>query len=137
MEKNTNSEVLFLQKYIEQLENEINLMFPWGEIDLFEIVLSRNNGIDLRFWTMESKKFHKELQRSMDPTIPHWMSLYNARPISESGSLCYFTTRTAQDVEINIPFASPAKMVPSPVSTLIMLQTRAKDMLKSIKPTKK
>lgn len=130
--KSTQEEVQLLKKYIQRLDSEIELMFPWGELDLAESERLRIEGTDLRFWTMDQKKFHLELQRSMDPTIPHWMSKYKVHPVSDAHSFSYFTTRTPLGTDINIPFASPARMCPSPVSTLIILQTKAKDKLNQL-----
>lgn len=132
MEKSTKEEIQLLKKYIQQLDSDIETMFPWGELDLSEVERLRQEGIALDFWQMDQKRFHQELQRSMDPTIPHWMSRYNARPISDANSQSYFTTRTPLGTDIQIPFAVKARMCPSPVSTLIILQTKAKDALKHL-----
>lgn len=132
MTKNVTEEIQCLKRYIQQLDADIDLMFPWGELELSEVERLRQDGVELKFWTMDKKKFHQELQRSMDPTIPHWMSRYNAHPVSDAKSLSYFTTKTPIGTEVVIPYASAARMCPSPVSTLIILQTKAKDTLKRL-----
>lgn len=132
LKKSSVEEIQLLKKYIQRLDSEIELMFPWGELDITKAEQLRTQGTDLRFWTMDHKKFHLELQRSMDPTIPHWMSIYKAHPVSDAQSLSFFTTQTPLGTDINIPFANPARMCPSPVSTLIILQTKAKDKLKQL-----
>lgn len=132
-EKTKKDDSQILKKYIQQLDSDIDMMFPWGELDLSEAERLKEEGIALDYWEMDQKKFHQELQRSMDPTIPHWMSKYNARPVSDANAKSYFTTRTPLGTEVNIPFAVKARMCPSPVSTLIILQTKAKDALKHLK----
>lgn len=132
MKNSTKDEIQILKNYIKQLDSDIELMFPWGELDLSEVDSLRREGIALDFWQMDQKRFHQELQRSMDPTIPHWMSKYSAHPVSDANLKSYFTTRTPLGTDIQIPFATKAEMCPSPVSTLIILQTKAKDKLKQL-----
>lgn len=131
-EKTIKEETQILKKYIQKLDSDIEMMFPWGELDLSETERLRAEGIALKYWEMDQKRFHQELQRSMDPTIPHWMSKYNVHPVSDANFKSYFTTRTPIGTEVQIPYAIQARMCPSPVSTLIILQTKAKDALKHL-----
>lgn len=132
MGKSVKEEIILLKNYIQQLDSDIEMMFPWGELDMSEVERLRQEGIALDFWQMDQKRFHQELQRSMDPTIPHWMSKYNAHPVSDANNKSFFTTRTIIGTDIQIPYAVKARMCPSPVSTLIILQTKAKDALKHL-----
>ena len=111
-----------LNKYITSLDYDIAARLPWGDI-----IISSEEGFTkgmpiTRFWTAPKVAFESAHSR--------WNELFNINLISEGEYLCYFTTSTSPEVKIEMEGATEASVCPSPASTLIMLQTRAKDALK-------
>ena len=111
-----------LKKYIESLDYDIAARVPWGDLT-FSSDEGFVEGLPMtRCWTASKECF--EANRII------WEKAYSVRLISEGQYLAYFTTSTQKDVEIMMEGAEEAKVCPSPASTLIMLQTKAKDSLK-------
>lgn len=111
-----------LKKYIEGLDYDIAARVPWGDLT-FNTDEGFVAGLPItRCWT--AKKYLFEANRD------GWETAYNARVISEGQYLTFFTTSTPKNTEVKMEGATEATVCPSPASTLIMLQTRAKDSLK-------
>lgn len=113
-----------LKRYISSLDNDIASRIPWGET-LINTDEGFVDGLPVtRFWTSTKDSFNENKDL--------WVENYNAKFVSKGDFLVYFTTNTLIDEEIIMEGAEEAYVCPSPASTLIMLQTRAKDLLKEV-----
>lgn len=111
-----------LNKYIEGLDYDIAARVPWGDVE-FNSNEGFVEGLPItRYWTATKDCF--EANRNS------WNEAYNINIASAGEHLYFFTTSTDKDTEIVMEGAEEAQICPSPASTLIMLQTRAKDKLK-------
>lgn len=110
---------------IQELDADIQKMEPWGDYPMSRIDQLAQRGLRLLFW--RCSRIQYEGHRQM------WIDDYQAELVSEHEGECYFVTVTPQGVQIVLPEAQPIDVTPSPVSTLIMLQTRAKDSLRQIR----
>ena len=110
---------------IAELDADIQRMEPWGDYPMVRIDQLAQSGQKLQFWRCSKTQYvgHRVF----------WQESYQAELVSEVDGLCYFITITPQGVHIVIPEAQMVEVTPSPVSTLIMLQTRAKDSLRQIR----
>lgn len=111
-----------LMKYIEGLDYDIAARLPWGDVEF-----NSNEGFVegqpiTRYWTATKDCF--ETNRKV------WDKAYNVNITSKGEHLYFFTTSTDKGTEVLMEGAEEAQVCPSPTSTLIMLQTRAKDNLK-------
>lgn len=111
-----------LKHHIQELDYDIAASVPWGDT-VHNSEEGFTEGIPVtRYWTAPKECFEANKE--------NWQYLYAARLVSEGDYLTYFTTYTGKHAQIMMEGASEAKVCPSPASTLIMLQTRAKDTLK-------
>lgn len=111
-----------LCKYIRNLDDEIAARIPWGDITSASEEGFKAGVPVTRFWTAQKDCF--------EANYPMWKRDFAANLISEGEYLSFFTTSTDYNTTIFMEGAEEAKVCPSPTSTLIMLQTRAKDTLK-------
>lgn len=111
-----------LNKYITSLDYDIAARLPWGDITISSEEGFTKDMPITRFWTAPKVAFESARDR--------WNKQFNISLISEGEYLCYFTTSTSTEIKIEMEGATEAQVCPSPASTLIMLQTRAKDTLK-------
>ena len=111
-----------LKKYISSLDYDIAARVPWGDIT-FNSEEGFTEGVPMtRYWTAPKDCFAENKDM--------WTELYNIRLISEGEYLSYFISSTKNGTIVNMEGAEEATVCPSPASTLIMLQTKAKDTLK-------
>lgn len=111
-----------LKKYIESLDYDIAARVPWGDLT-FDSNEGFVEGLPITHcWTAPKECFEAHQER--------WTEEYGVKMISEGQYLTFFTSSTPKGKEIVMEGAEEAKVCPSPASTLIMLQTKAKDSLK-------
>lgn len=110
---------------IAELDADILLMEPWGDYPMERIDRLSQCGQKLQFWRCSRTQYEGKKV--------FWADAYQSELVSERDGLCYFVTVTPQGASIVIPEAQLVDVTPSPVSTLIMLQTRAKDSLRQIR----
>lgn len=117
-----NLKVENLKKYIESLDYDIAARVPWGDLT-FDSEEGFVEGLPItRCWTARKECFETNHER--------WAEEYGVKKVSEGQYLTFFTSSTPKDQVIVMEGAEEATVCPSPASTLIMLQTRAKDSLK-------
>ncbi|MBP5716808.1 MAG: hypothetical protein J6W69_06795 [Bacteroidales bacterium] len=109
---------------IAELDSDIARMEPWGDYPMARIDQFSQQGRSLRFWRCTQTQYEGHW--------PQWSEKFGADLISQRDGFCYFTTVTPIDVMLAIPEAHSVEVTPSPVSTLIVLQTRAKDSLRQV-----
>jgi len=107
---------------IAELDADIQNMEPWGDYPMARIDQLAQRGLSLLFWRSTQTQFEGHRQA--------WIDSYQAELVSIHSGHCYFVTVTPQGANIVLNEAEPIAVTPSPVSTLIMLQTRAKDSLR-------
>lgn len=113
-----------LRASILEQEDDIICMEPWGEIDFNNDDQLRQIGLTVGYWTLPIAHRHSLTPLEGDDK-------YQIKIIHTDDKTVYFTTITATGLCPALPReATKARIVPSPVSTLIMLQTRQKDHLK-------
>lgn len=110
---------------IADLDADIQRMEPWGDYPMARVDQLAQCGQRLLFWRCRKRQY--EIHQQM------WVDAYQAESVSERDGWIYFTTITPQGANIVIPDAIQEDVTPSPVSTLIMLQTRAQDSLRQIR----
>lgn len=110
---------------ISELDSDILRMEPWGDYPMSRIDQMAQRGLSLRFWQSTQTQFEGHRQS--------WVESFQAELVSVQGGYCYFVTVTPQGAPICMDEAQSVEVTPSPVSTLIMLQTRAKDSLRQIR----
>ncbi|MCF0180554.1 MAG: hypothetical protein HUJ97_09985 [Bacteroidales bacterium] len=111
-------------KFISDLDNDITNRIPWGDLQVNPDE-GFVEGIPItKFWTTSNDCFEQNKEK--------WTEEYNAKFISKGDFLTYFITKTSPKTEIKIEGAEEAYVCPCPASTLIMMQTKAKDALKEI-----
>jgi len=110
---------------ISELDVEIQRMEPWGDYPMARIDQLAQQGMRLQFWRSTQTQY--EGHRSL------WREQFQAELISEQGGYCHFVTLSPMEAPLTLPEAQEAQITPSPVSTLIMLQTRAKDSLRQVR----
>lgn len=118
---NLTNEIQQQQKHIAELDREIKEMVPWGDFSHESINGLAHYGWNVNFWTVDPK--------SMQPT---WKEDYNAYVIHTTKQKVHFITITPASQVIEMPEAESVSISPSPVSTLIIQQTHAKDELKKL-----
>ena len=112
------------KQIIEDLDKDISKMQPWGDFPMSRIDQLAQSGQQLDFWKSNESTFKANHQL--------WADSYQAEVINTIDGICYFVTTTPIDAAIVIPEAEMMTVTPSPVSTLISLQTRAKDSLRNV-----
>lgn len=110
---------------IAELDADIQNMEPWGDYPMSRIDQLAQRGLCLKFWRSTQTQFEGNRQS--------WVDSYQAELVSVVAGYCYFVTITPQGGSVVLPEAQQVEVTPSPVSTLIMLQTRAKDSLRQIR----
>ena len=100
-------------------------MEPWGDYPMARVDQLAQCSQSLLFWKCTRTQY--------DAHSRQWKEAYQAELVSERGGQCYFVTVTPQGVPFVLPEAQQVQVAPSPVSTLITLQTKAKDSLKQIR----
>jgi len=116
-----SSQIETERKNLSELDKEIKAMAPWGDFSHKSIEVLNEAGWAVRFWITSPKKFS-----------PTWQEEYNAFVIEENKKTVHFITITPATQQIEFPVAREVTPSPSPISTLIILQTRAKDNLKRL-----
>lgn len=109
---------------LEGLEQDLLSMSPWGEYPIDKLLEQDRQGLQVRFWRASEEL--AELHGS------EWADAYQAERVSSRNGYAYFTTTTPKNVPFLIEGAVEQKIAPSPLSTLIMLQTRSKDRLRQL-----
>lgn len=107
------------QQAIAELDADIHAMEPWGDYPMSQIDQLLRQHLSLQFWCCSASHF--EAHRT------EWSDAYSAALVSQSKGISYFTTTTPIDGNLSLPGCDRCKVTPSPLSTLIMLQTRIKD----------
>lgn len=111
-----------IRQHVELLEQDIRRMQPWGDFDVSKVSKLRSWGYDIRFWTMSSKL----LTDTLADTVPlDWQLL----TVADDGQTAHFVTIGALPEQALPEQAREVTLCPSPISTLIMLQTRDRDSL--------
>lgn len=110
---------------ISELDADIQNMEPWGDYPMARIDQLAQRGLCLKFWRATQTQFDGHRQA--------WIDSYQAELVTVQGGQCYFVTVTPQGANVFLNEAQLVEVTPSPVSTLIMLQTRAKDSLRQIR----
>lgn len=110
---------------IAELDADILNMEPWGDYPMARVDQLAQCSQSLLFWKCTRTQY--------DAHSRQWKEAYQAELVSERGGQCYFVTVTPQGVPFVLPEAQQVQVAPSPVSTLITLQTKAKDSLKQIR----
>ncbi|MDO4497064.1 MAG: hypothetical protein Q4B58_04405 [Bacteroidales bacterium] len=106
------------QKMIAELDADIARIQPWGDYPMQQIDQLAAQGLCLQFWSAPSwvLDMHHE-----------WVEAYQLSLVSNNSKTSYFSIVVPIEAEINLPGAIRQQVPPCPLSTLIMLQTRAKD----------
>lgn len=110
---------------IAELDSDIQNMEPWGDYPMARIDQLAQRGLSLQFWQATQTQFEGHRQA--------WIDSFQAELVAVQGGQCYFVTVTPQGATVVLPEAQSVRVTPSPVSTLIMLQTLAKDSLRQIR----
>ena len=110
---------------IAELDADIQHMEPWGDYPMARVDQLAQRSQSLLFWRCSRVQY--------DAHSRQWKEDYQAELVSERNGQCYFVTVTPQGVSFVLPDAHQEQVAPSPVSTLITLQTKAKDSLKQIR----
>jgi len=106
------------QQMIADLDADIERMQPWGDFPMQRIDQLSSQGLQLQFW---------KAPLSVLSAHPEWVDGYQLEQVSSDGKNVWFTVVAPTDVLVQLPGAQQQEVPPSPLSTLIMLQTRAKD----------
>lgn len=115
-----------IQSYMQSLEADIQQMQPWGDFDVLKVERLAQCGCQIRFWRMDS------LRLTSSEGSP-WYTDSHLFVVSREGNDTYFVTVTPVDSPVPMPpEAHEVTICPSPISTLIMLQTRYKDSLRKL-----
>lgn len=107
---------------ISELDSDIQKMEPWGDFPMANVDQLAQQGQRLAFWSCTRTVF--------DAHRREWSDAYQADLISERNGVCYFVTVTPQGADFVLTDAKSVQVAPSPVSTLLTLQTKAKDSLR-------
>lgn len=111
---------------IEGLDQDIITMQPWGDFDVMKVEELQRRGCHLGFWQISSLAWAQQGSGS-------WVDDYHVLQVSQDADNVWFVTITPVGITPLVPTeAQEVKVCPSPVSTLIMLQTRYKDSLKRL-----
>lgn len=109
---------------IDDLDQDILRMSPWADFPMSRIDQLAQSGQSLRFWKAREEVFAKNQQL--------WTDNYQIELANREDGFCYFVTVTPIETSIVLHEAEEVIVSPSPVSTLLSLQTRAKDTLRRI-----
>jgi V/A-type H+-transporting ATPase subunit I len=123
--QNLCTQVADEQRNIAELEHNIQTVNPWGDFTFENIHRLNVAGWKVRFWTAETKGYRTEWETAETHAIV----------INRTPKTVYFITVTPASLTAPaelLPGATEVQLSPSPQSTLIMLQTRAKDDLKKL-----
>ena len=110
---------------IEGLDADIQSMEPWGDYPMAQVDQLAQQGQRLLFWSCKRVVF--------DAHRAEWVNAYQAQLVSERQEVCYFVTITPLGQEVTLADAKQEHVAPSPVSTLLTLQTKAKDSLRQVR----
>lgn len=113
---------LSLERHIASLDTDIKKMEPWGDFNQTSIEGLRQAGWKVGFWETPSKNWQSR-----------WQKEYYATIIYSNKKKLYFVTFAHTDEEVDLRGADKVRILPSPTSTMIMLQTKAKDDLKKLR----
>lgn len=115
-----------IRQHMQSLEQDILKMQPWGNFDVMKVEQLAQHGCHIRFWTLDSATMEQQKEE-------RWFVASSALIVANDGETAHFVTVTmGQERPIVPPEAIEVELCPSPVSTLIMLQTRDKDSLKRL-----
>lgn len=109
------------RQIIAELDDDIARLQPWGDYPMNRIDRLSAQGMCLQFW-----KAPLQLLESH----PEWEDAYQIERVSIARSEVWFVAVVPVDAEVVLPGAERQEVPPSPLSTLIMLQTRARDAIK-------
>lgn len=110
-----------LERHIASLDADIKKMEPWGDFNQNSIEGLRQAGWKIGFWETQPKRWKAQ-----------WQKEYYATIIYSDKRKLYFVTFAHLDDDVELQGVEPVKILPSPTSTMIMLQTKAKDDLKKL-----
>ncbi len=108
---------------IRELDNDIQQMSVWGDYPMERIDRLAQQGLSLRFWKASEFDFNQHRRE--------WEDAYQVVIVSFQDDFYYFVTTTPLQAAIVLGGAEEVPICPSPVSTLITLQTQAKDSLRN------
>lgn len=112
------------EELIAELDADIQRMSVWADYPMARIDQLSHEGKVLSFWRARTSVFRRQ--------EGSWTAQYHVAKVAEEGGYCYFTAETPVGTALSLPEAERIEVCPSPVSTLIMLQTKAKDSLRNI-----
>ena len=110
---------------IAELDADIARMQFWGDFPMSRIDQMAQQGKKMNFWRCTQTQFEGHRIQ--------WNENYNTELVSQQDGYCYFVTTTPQGENTQLDDAQRVEVAPSPVSTLITLQTKAKDSLRQIR----
>lgn len=111
-------------KLVDDLDKDINRMSVWSDFPMSRIDQLAQSGQSIKFWKAKETVFDREGS--------NWVDSYQAELVNRQDGSCYFVTVTPIGSEMVLQGAEQVEVTPSPVSTLISLQTRAKDSLRAL-----
>lgn len=120
-----SSDIEKQKQLLLELDEDLLRMEPWGDSPAEKIIELRRQGQQIRFW--------RATEEWVERHGAEWADAYQAERVSSRDGFAYFTTITPHDVHFQLEGAEELQIAPSPLSTLIMLQTRAKDRLRQLK----
>jgi V/A-type H+-transporting ATPase subunit I len=112
------------EQNVATLDVDIRALHPWGDFSHESILGLEKAGWKVRFWTAPAEAYR-----------PEWEQAVHAIPVRRTPKLIHFltVTPTADGHPADcLTGATEVHLSPSPQSTLIMLQTRAKDELQRL-----
>jgi V/A-type H+-transporting ATPase subunit I len=112
------------EQNVATLDRDIQALNPWGDFSWESILGLEKAGWKVRFWTASPQAYDPQWEMDAHAIVAH-----------RTPKLLYFLTFTPVadlDLASRLAGATEVHLTPSPQSTLIMLQTRAKDDLKRL-----
>jgi len=106
---------------IVDLDDDIVRLQPWGDYPMQRLAQMNNLGMQIQFWKAPTHLLDAH---------PEWVEGYQIERVSSDQTNTWFTTISPIEATVCLEGAMLQQVPPSPVSTLIMLQTRAKDAAK-------
>lgn len=107
---------------IAELDQDIQQMSVWDDYPMSRIDQLARQGQSLRFWRASQFEYNRNRRE--------WEDNYQAEIVAFQDDSYYFVTTTPLQATIVLQGADEVTICPSPVSTLITLQTQAKDSLR-------
>lgn len=115
-----------IREHLSNLEHDIERMQPWGDFDVMKVEQLEAHGIHIGFWRTPISQLPEDSDEEL-------IVKYQVRIISHDALYVYFVTINTEGETVILPQqAQHIDICPCPVSTLIMLQTRQKDSLRSL-----